>query len=172
MAEGGAISITGIVSEGDVTGEGSIDITVTGGTPPYEYEWIGPDVSGTTDADLEGISSGTYIVEVTDDNGCSNSESFNLTTDVQEIAAGLTASIFPNPSQGLFVVDIAGSMQNLSIPYQVVDAGGRVLLEDQWNVGAGSLRTTLDLTSAEAGMYRLVMMANGRPTSVQIVKMH
>jgi len=172
VAEGGAISITGIVSEGDVTGEGSIDITVTGGTPPYEYEWIGPEVSGTTDADLEGISSGTYIVEVTDDNGCSNSESFNLTTDVQEIAAGLTASIFPNPSQGLFVVDIAGSMQNLSIPYQVVDAGGRVLLEDQWNVGAGSFRTTLDLTSAEAGMYRLVMMANGRPTSVQIVKMH
>ena len=172
VAEGDAISITGIVSEGDVTGEGSIDITVTGGTPPYEYEWIGPDVAGSTDADLEGVSSGTYVVEVTDDNGCSNSESFNLTTDVQEIAAGLSASIFPNPSQGLFVVDIAGSIQSLSIPYQVVDASGRILLEDQWNVGTGSFRATLDLTSAEAGMYRLVMMVNGRPTSLQIVKMH
>lgn len=172
VAEGGAISITGIVSEGDATGEGGIDITVTGGTPPYEYEWIGPDVSGSTDADLEGISSGTYVVEVTDDNGCSNSESFNLTTDVQEIAAGLLASIFPNPSQGLFVVDIAGNNQSLSIPYQVVDASGRIVLEDQWNAGTGSFRATLDLTSAEAGMYRLVMMSNGRPTSLQIVKMH
>ena len=91
---------------------------------------------------------------------------------MQEIAAGLSASIFPNPSQGLCVVDIAGNNQSLSIPYQVVDASGRILLEDQWNVGTGSFRATLDLTGAEAGMYRLVMVANGRPTSLQIVKMH
>ncbi|MGB0150691.1 MAG: hypothetical protein ACPF87_07355, partial [Flavobacteriales bacterium] len=62
-----AIVITGIVSEGAFQGEGTIDVTVTGGNLPYEYEWIGPGVSGVS-------------IEVTDANGCSVIESFNLVT--------------------------------------------------------------------------------------------
>ena len=34
----------------------------------------------------------------------------------------------------------------------------------------GFFRTQLDLSSAQAGMYRLVMLANGRPSSLQLVK--
>ena len=169
VSEPAAIEISGIVSEGAVTGEGSIDINITGGLPPYEYEWIGPGVSGTTDQDLTGISTGVYIVEVTDANGCSADETFNLTTSVQEIAAGVVASVFPNPSQGLYAVEIAGHTQG-AVNYHVLDAQGRMLTQGQW-VGAGQLfRETLDLTGAEAGLYQLVLVAQGQPTAVQIVK--
>ena len=169
VSEPAAIEISGIVSEGAVTGEGSIDINITGGLPPYEYEWIGPGVSGTTDQDLTGISTGVYIVEVTDANGCSADETFNLTTSVQEIAAGVVASVFPNPSQGLYAVQIAGHTQG-AVNYHVLDAQGRMLTQGQW-VGAGQLfRETLDLTGAEAGLYQLVLVAQGQPTAVQIVK--
>ena len=169
VSEPAAIEISGIVSEGAVTGEGSIDINITGGLPPYEYEWIGPGVSGTTDQDLSGISTGVYIVEVTDANGCSADETFNLTTSVQEIAAGVVASVFPNPSQGLYAVEIAGHTQG-AVNYHVLDAQGRMLTQGQW-VGAGQLfRETLDLTGAEAGLYQLVLVAQGQPTAVQIVK--
>lgn len=171
VSEPAPIVISGIVSEGAVTGEGSIDINITGGLPPYEYDWSGPGVSGTTDQDLTGISSGQYIVEVTDANGCSSENTFNLTTSVQEIAAGVMASVFPNPSQGLFAVEIAGQTQG-AVDYHVLDSQGRMLTQGQW-VGAGQLfRETLDLTSADAGLYQLVLVANGQPTSVQIVKMN
>ncbi|MGB2229335.1 MAG: T9SS type A sorting domain-containing protein, partial [Flavobacteriales bacterium] len=161
VSEPAAIEISGIVSEGAATGEGSIDINITGGLPPYEYEWIGPGVSGTTDQDLTGISTGVYIVEVTDANGCSSDETFNLTTSIQEIAAGVVASVFPNPSQGLFAVEIAGQTQG-AVEYHVLDAQGRMLTQGQW-VGAGQLfRETLDLTGADAGLYQLVLVANGR----------
>jgi hypothetical protein len=171
VGEPDAIVITGIVSEGSATGEGTIDVTVTGGNLPYEYEWIGQGVSGQNTQDLDGISSGSYTVEVTDANGCSSIETFNITTDLREIEAGVLATVYPNPSQGLFTVDIMGGMQG-QVQYQVVDAQGRQILNGQWNASEGFFRVDLDLSAAEAGMYRLVMMANGRPSSLQLIKTH
>ena len=169
VGEPEAIVVTGIVSEGSVTGEGTIDVTVTGGALPYTYEWIGPGVSGQDGQDLEGISTGTYTVEVTDANGCSTTESFNITTDIRELGQGVTASVFPNPSQGEFIVDVQGGFQG-AMQYQVVDAQGRMIQNGQWIANSGMFRTTLDLSGAEAGVYRLIMVANGRPSSLQLVK--
>jgi hypothetical protein len=171
VGEPDAIVITGIVSEGSATGEGTIDVTVTGGNLPYEYEWIGQGVSGQSTQDLEGISSGSYTVEVTDANGCSSIETFNITTDLREIEAGVLATVYPNPSQGVFTVDIMGGFQG-QVQYQVVDAQGRQILNGRWNASEGFFRADLDLSAAEAGMYRLVMMANGRPSSLQLIKTH
>src|SRR5690606_13435309 len=39
--------------------QGSIDITVTGGVPPYTYLWS----NGETDQDISGLQSGSYTVE-------------------------------------------------------------------------------------------------------------
>lgn len=171
VGEPDAIVITGIASEGSATGEGTIDVTVTGGNLPYEYEWIGQGVSGQSTQDLDDISSGSYTVEVTDANGCSSIETFNITTDLREIEAGVLATVYPNPSQGMFTVDIMGGIQG-QVQYQVVDAQGRQVLNGQWNASEGFFRTDLDLSAAEAGMYRLVMVANGRPSSLQLIKTH
>ena len=110
-------------------------------------------------------------MEVTDANGCSSIETFNITTDLREIEAGVLATVYPNPSQGVFTVDIMGGIQG-QVQYHVVDAQGRQILNGQWNASEGFFRTDLDLSAAEAGMYRLVMMANGRPSSLQLIKTH
>lgn len=171
IGEPEAIVVTGIVSEGSVTGEGTIDVTVTGGSLPYTYEWIGPGVSGQDGQDLEGISTGSYTVDVTDDNGCTTQETFNITTDIRELGAGVTATVFPNPSQGEFVVDVQGGFQG-AMDFLILDAQGRTIQAGQWTATSGAFRTTLDLIGAEAGVYRLVLMANGRPNSLQLVKTH
>ena len=38
-----------------------------------------------------------------------------------------------------------------------------------WVATSGAFRTNLDLSGAEAGVYCLVMVANGRPSSLQLV---
>jgi hypothetical protein len=55
--------------------DGSIDISVTGGTLPYTYDWA--DVPGTSNQeDRTGLTAGTYTVTVTDNLGCSDVKSF------------------------------------------------------------------------------------------------
>lgn len=47
-------------------GRGSASINVSGGTPPYAYQWSNLD----TDTLNENIQEGTYTITVTDDKGC------------------------------------------------------------------------------------------------------
>ncbi|MDQ3052166.1 MAG: gliding motility-associated C-terminal domain-containing protein [Bacteroidota bacterium] len=55
--------------------DGSIDLVVSGGTDPYSYLWSN---FALTDS-IGGLSAGNYTVTVTDDNGCTASQSFTLT---------------------------------------------------------------------------------------------
>lgn len=52
--------------------DGSIDLTVTNGTPPYTYEWNDGTTSSTgTGTNIPGLAAGTYNITLTDTNGCS-----------------------------------------------------------------------------------------------------
>lgn len=61
--------------------DGSIDVEVTGGVPPYTYEWVVGDLT-ITDEDLVGLTSGTYVVDILDDNGCPASDSISLVSPI------------------------------------------------------------------------------------------
>ncbi|MDT8346245.1 MAG: gliding motility-associated C-terminal domain-containing protein [Flavobacteriaceae bacterium] len=66
-----------INSPGCGGGIGTIDLTVTGGTAPYTYSWTGPAGFAASTEDLTNITEpGNYNVIVTDDYGCSKSETF------------------------------------------------------------------------------------------------
>ncbi|WP_373877013.1 SprB repeat-containing protein, partial [Neptunitalea chrysea] len=49
---------------------GTIDLTVSGGDAPYSYDWS----NTATTEDLTGLAAGTYTVIVTDNNGCTVTE--------------------------------------------------------------------------------------------------
>ncbi len=56
--------------------DGTIDLTVTGGTPPYTYEWSNND----TNQDPQNLGPGTYSVVITDANGCTFTTSVQVST--------------------------------------------------------------------------------------------
>lgn len=96
---------------------GSINLTVGGGTTPYAYNWS----NGNTSQNPTGLPAGSYTVTVTDGNGCIQTTSVSLTNPPQ-IALSAT------PVNPLCNGDNTGSV-NLSV------ANGTSPFTFLWNNG-------------------------------------
>ncbi|GAA4322357.1 beta strand repeat-containing protein [Flaviaesturariibacter amylovorans] len=93
------VSGTTVVTAASCAGsDGAIDLTPTGGTGPYTYNWIG---SGVTSQDRSGLAAGTYSVQITDDNGCTGTVQVTVGTNTptvntvsnQTVCAGNSTSV-------------------------------------------------------------------------------
>lgn len=71
-----ALSLTGIVSDAKCYGssDGSIDISVLGGTLPYSYLWS----NSNTTQDITNVSANSYNVVITDSNACTQTQNFSV----------------------------------------------------------------------------------------------
>ena len=124
--------------------DGTVDLTVTGGTSPYTYAWS----NGETTEDLMNGSVGINTVIVTDANGCTETISVTLTQP-----GGYTFSSS--------VVDATCGGTNGSINMSVSGATGPYSF--MWSNGD----TTESLTNVMAGTYTLVVTdANGCTGSI------
>jgi len=84
------INITGIVTDVSTcnpANSGAIDISISGGTPPYTFSWS----NGATTEDLNNITAGTYTVTVSDFFNCQSvATSFVVGTNITPLS--ITAS--------------------------------------------------------------------------------
>ncbi|RMG94487.1 MAG: hypothetical protein D6706_13685, partial [Chloroflexi bacterium] len=125
--------------------DGSIDITVTGGNPPYTYHWT----TGDSTEDLSGLTRGFYSVTVVDANGCSISRGVNLLAPAPLVAT-------------LTKQDVSCHGGNDGAIYSNVQ-GGTPPYSYLWN----TTDTTSDLTGIPAGTYTLTVTDfNGCTVSV------
>ncbi len=77
LPEQWAFSATAIGPECPESGDGSINVTVSGATEPYNYAWSGFNFSS-DNQDINNLNFGTYNLTVTDGNGCQYGYSANI----------------------------------------------------------------------------------------------
>ncbi len=76
----GALTVTSLTKVDDsnadpAVGNGSLNLSVSGGTTAYTYAWTGPNGFTATSEDLSGLVYGQYQVTVTDAKGCTTTAS-------------------------------------------------------------------------------------------------
>ncbi len=166
---GGPTALTSTVASttDEMSGnDGTINVTIAGGNGNYSYAWTGPNGYTSTSEDLTGLAGGTYNLTVTDGNGCTSTLSATINSQV-----GLnenvipTFALYPNPSEGIFYVDMVGSMSD---NYEVVitDVSGRIVM----NKTVYTEQFTIDLSNASNGTYFLNISSDEKKATKTIIK--
>lgn len=125
LVEPDSISISTIskLDESPIGNDGSIEITASGGNPPYTFSW---DKSTSTDAKANDLVGGEHMITVSDSNSCSkiHIESIGSFVGIGENNQFYQVKVFPNPSHGEFIISL-GSPATV----QLIDPLGNIILE-------------------------------------------
>ncbi|MEI6435400.1 MAG: T9SS type A sorting domain-containing protein [Bacteroidota bacterium] len=114
---------------------GSLDLTVSGGTPGYLYLWN----TGETTQDIAGLASGWYSVTVTDANTCQINSSWEVTEpDILTLNGNASPVLCRGSSNGSISVTVSGGTS----PYQY-----------SWNNGA----TVKDIAGLTVGWFTVTI---------------
>lgn len=114
--------------------DGNADLTVTGGTTPYSYNWDG----GYTIEDPTDMSEGTYYVTVTDINGCFTFDSVSISRPTDIILSHTLVNASCGANDGSIDISVSGGVT----PYLY-----------NWSNG----ETTEDLSNLSANFYTLTI---------------
>ncbi|MBX2870633.1 MAG: T9SS type A sorting domain-containing protein [Saprospiraceae bacterium] len=95
--------------------DGMIELNVSGGTPPYTFQW---DADQQTDTlvSLVGVPAGDYGFTVTDANACTKSENYtvDMTTSLQEVAENQWGQLYPNPVRDKLTIVLSDALALVS----------------------------------------------------------
>ena len=70
------LTVSAIVGAASSGNNGSVDLTVSGGTAPYTFVWTGPSAFSASTEDVSGLAEGTYHVTIFDNGTCSNTQTY------------------------------------------------------------------------------------------------
>jgi gliding motility-associated-like protein len=117
---------------GDSTG--SINLTITGGTGPYLYNWS----TGSTSQNIINLGSGTYTVSVSDTQSCSATASISIAQPVSGLA--VQAAITGSACSGSEGINLTVSGGTGSYTY---NWGGGITSQNRTGLGAGTYTVTV-----------------------------
>jgi hypothetical protein len=164
------LSVDQVMNDVGNAGLGSIQISVSGGIPPYTYQWTRNGQFFSNTKDLSNLFQGQYIGTATDGNGCTVSSSMVtitslVSTKTPEWTQAL--SISPNPANEFAVLDFSAPLgQKAAV--ELCDLNGRVLRTEHLNASADHLR--LDVSNCAAGIWFVQLrLEDGQRTTRKLV---
>ena len=136
------ISETDINCFGDTTG--AIDITVSGGTPPYRYQWS----NGATTQDISGIASGDYSLSVTDANNCM----------ISSAVVTITQPTAPISIDNATITNLTG-FQTGNGSISITTIGGTPGYTYEWRIDGTTsvIETAATINNIPAGTYEITI---------------
>ncbi|MGQ0828193.1 MAG: beta strand repeat-containing protein, partial [Bacteroidota bacterium] len=152
-AGGPTVGISGAVTNVSCTGNatGSATVTATGGTAPLTYSWNNGVTSTTGTA--SGLTAGTYIVTVTDVNGCAQGQTVNITQPAAALGGIITSSNIGCTGAATGSATVTGTNGTPGYTYA-------------WSTGVTTSNSVSGLT---VGTYSVIITDNNGCTNQQTV---
>ena len=140
-------------------GDGACSLTTTGGATPYTYTWS----NSATTQNISNLTSGTYVVTVTDANSCTGTASaiVSIANGINEKSEADFISLFPNPSNQETVT--IQSSKGTIVSYELRTLTG-ALIEDK--IVANE---TTNITLNKSGVFLLHIKHNDGTESIKKV---
>ena len=146
---GAPAELTAVTSQTDIecfgAGDGTIDLTVAGGTAPYTYVWSGPNGFTAGTQDISGLEAGAYSVTVTYAGGCS--VPFTNIATIAETPEILVSSVKTDIS--------CGGLSDGTIDITI--SGGLGPYTYAWTGPSGFTSTSQDLSGLAPGSYSVTI---------------
>lgn len=165
-----AISLTVTTNAGSNGADGEAYVTATGGVPPYTFEW---NNGAGTDDTATGLAPGNYRVNVTDELGCTETQTVtiqDLANSISVLNSNTTINIYPNPATDVLNIQI-DAQQQLNAIVQVLDMTGRALYTAP--VGAtGRYNHTVNTSAYSTGLYTLQLTSGNQSIRQKFVITH
>ena len=136
--------------------DGSINMTISGGSGNYIFSWTGPGGFTATTKDITGLKAGTYTCTVKDLNGCilTPSPSFTL---IEPTVLVLAPPVKSTSLDGSYNINCyGGNTGSISISVSGGSIGNYMY---NWSTtdGSGIIAGQKDQTTLSAGTYHLVV---------------
>jgi hypothetical protein len=146
--------ISADVTDAAELGAGAIDLTVSGGTAPYDFDWSDGGTFSSDEEDPSNLNApATYSVTVTDANGCQTEAGPYEVDDVYSVFVHneWPIEVYPNPASDWIQFNLTSVEGHADM--SIFDAAGRVVWSESFRGGPGL--ESLDVSSWPSGTYHL-----------------
>jgi hypothetical protein len=110
------------------------------------------DIPGATNQSYDVLQTGFYTVIVSDTNSCKNSTTLYVEiTGIDEVN-DQSISVYPNPSNGNFIVELVQSENSAAISIDVVNTLGQIIFSSEEKMSSQA-KEEIELKSVSSGVY-------------------
>jgi subtilisin-like proprotein convertase family protein len=142
----------------------TVTVDALGGTPPYAYSSNG-GANFQSSNTFTNVANGTYKMVVRDSKGCTYNIPDLIVLDATEIVKTWGITVLPNPSTGLFRLEMAQSPRG-NMQITAFDALGRQVLNRIVDTNGGAYQTSIDLSAMPSGLYTLHLVSGAESGAV------
>lgn len=128
----------------------------------YQWQFNTVDIPGATNQSYTATQTGTYMIVISDANGCINSNSlFVAMVGIESVSGNETILVYPNPVSDVLNIELK-NLHDEDVAIEISNAIGQVIFSSWRGHLSGDYIKSIPLNANPKGVYFLHLKMNGQ----------